>query len=193
MSDDLFSVFRSNVRNLDDLTQRNLYYALHQLVYSNLFFLLNDHTLVEDAINEVFIKAMSHGPKTREDSNIKAWLKQVARNTAFDMLRKNKKYRQVFDLESVIDNEESSFLTISTVDPIEKIVEDMSRSASLIACLEQLKWEYRIVLYLKYIEDMPSKEIAHLLGIKEPLMSKRLKRAKAKLAELFLNEWGDES
>ncbi|MDQ0090739.1 RNA polymerase sigma-70 factor (ECF subfamily) [Paenibacillus anaericanus] len=193
MSDDLFSVFRSNVRNLDDLTQRNLYYALHQLVYSNLFFLLNDHTLVEDAINEVFIKAMHHGPKTREDSNIKAWLKQVARNTAFDMLRKNKKYRQVLDIESVIDNEDSTLLTISTVEPIEKIVEDMSRSASLIACLEQLKWEYRIVLYLKYIEEMPSKEIAHLLGIKEPLMSKRLKRAKAKLAELFLNEWGDES
>lgn len=106
--------------------------------------------------------------------------------------RKNKKYRQVLDIESVIDNEDSTLLTISTVEPIEKIVEDMSRSASLIACLEQLKWEYRIVLYLKYIEEMPSKEIAHLLGIKEPLMSKRLKRAKAKLAELFLNEW-DES
>lgn len=191
MSDDLFGVFRSNVRNLDDATQRNLYYALHQLIYSNLFFLLNDHNLVEDAINEVFIKAMKHGPKTREDSNIKAWLKQVARNTAYDILRKNKKCRQFTDIETVIDNEENELQLISIMDSVEKIVEDISRNQSLVECLKQLKWEYRIVLYLKYIEDLPSKEIARLLGIKEPLMSKRLKRAKAKLAELFLNKWGE--
>lgn len=190
MSDQLLTIFRSDIRNLDEITQKNLYFSLYNLIYPQLLFLLNDHGLAEDAINEVFIKAMKSGPKTKSDSNIKAWLKQIARNTAFDILRKNKKYRQVSDIENVIDTKNSKSFNGITED-IDKMIDNLIRTEAIHTCLSQLKWEYRVVLYLKYIEDKSSKEIANMLGIKEPVMSKRLKKARSALAELLTQTWGD--
>lgn len=190
MSEELLSVFRSDIRNLDEITQKNLYYALYQLTYPQLLFLLNDHALAEDAVNEVFIKAMRSGPKTKPDSNIKAWLKQIARNTAFDILRKNKKYRQFSEIENVIDTKNSKSFNGITED-IDKMIDNLIRTESISTCLGLLKWEYRVVLYLKYIEDKSSKEIAKMLGIKEPVMSKRLKKARSALAEVLTQTWGD--
>ena len=190
MSDQLLIIFRSDIRNLDEITQKNLYFSLYNLTYPQLLFLLNDHGLAEDAVNEVFIKAMKSGPKTKPDSNIKAWLKQIARNTAFDILRKNKKYRQVSDIENVIDTKNSKSFNGITED-IDKMIDNLIRSEAIHTSLSQLKWEYRVVLYLKYIEDKSSKEIANMLGIKEPVMSKRLKKARSALAEVLTQTWGD--
>lgn len=190
MSDQLLIIFRSDIRNLDEITQKNLYFSLYNLTYPQLLFLLNDHGLAEDAVNEVFIKAMKSGPKTKPDSNIKAWLKQIARNTAFDILRKNKKYRQVSDIENVIDTKNSKNFNGITED-IDKMIDNLIRSEAIHTSLSQLKWEYRVVLYLKYIEDKSSKEIANMLGIKEPVMSKRLKKARSALAEVLTQTWGD--
>ena len=190
MSDQLLIIFRSDIRNLDEITQKNLYFSLYNLTYPQLLFLLNDHGLAEDAVNEVFIKAMKSGPKTKPDSNIKAWLKQIARNTAFDILRKNKKYRQVSDIENVIDTKNSKNFNGITED-IDQMIDNLIRSEAIHTSLSQLKWEYRVVLYLKYIEDKSSKEIANMLGIKEPVMSKRLKKARSALAEVLTQTWGD--
>lgn len=190
MSDQLLIIFRSDIRNLDEITQKNLYFSLYNLTYPQLLFLLNDHGLAEDAVNEVFIKAMKSGPKTKPDSNIKAWLKQIARNTAFDILRKNKKYRQVSDIENVIDTKNSKSFNGITED-IDQMIDNLIRSEAIHTSLSQLKWEYRVVLYLKYIEDKSSKEIANMLGIKEPVMSKRLKKARSALAEVLTQTWGD--
>ncbi|MNJ52692.1 ECF RNA polymerase sigma factor SigR [compost metagenome] len=134
---------------------------------------------------------MKSGPKTKPDSNIKAWLKQIARNTAFDILRKNKKYRQFSEIENVIDTKNSKSFNGITED-IDKMIDNLIRTESITTCLELLKWEYRVVLYLKYIEDKSSKEIAKMLGIKEPVMSKRLKKARSALAEVLTQTWGDD-
>lgn len=190
MDDALFSLFRSDVRKLDPLTQRNLFLSFRELVFRNVFFILNDRSLTEDAIQESFIKAMKNGPKTAYDSNMKAWLKRVSRNTAYDIIRKNKKYCHNYDSEIVLNYEDhDSFLIGEATD---EIVESMLRSETLVEALNELKFEFRIVLVLRYIEDMSYKEISNELGISEQVMSKRLERAKKKLASIFLSKWGEQ-
>ncbi|MFM1655732.1 RNA polymerase sigma factor [Brevibacillus sp. B_LB10_24] len=189
MSDQLFSLFRSNVGDLDPLTQRNLFLAFRELAFQSVYFILNDRSLTEDAIQEAFIKAMVNGPRTRPDSNMKSWLKQVARNAAFDIIRKNKKYRQVSDLDSVMIYEENEQLR-DFPESTDEIVENMLRNESLVETLNELKVEYRIVLVLRYLEEMSYKEIAEELGITDQVLSKRLERARKKLADLFTQKWG---
>ncbi|MBD2845079.1 RNA polymerase sigma factor [Paenibacillus sp. IB182496] len=190
MSDPLFGLFRSNIRHLDEATQRRLFFAFRKLVYPGLVFLLGDHALAEDAVQEAFIKAMQRGPAMKHDTHIKAWLKQVARNAAIDLMRKNKKYRPILDPDSVIDNEEKPSLALPATS-VEEVVEQMIRNERLVEALQELKHEHRVALYLRYMEGLSIREIASLLHIRESASGKRLERAKARLAELFVRKWGD--
>jgi RNA polymerase sigma-70 factor (ECF subfamily) len=177
---------------LDEATQEKLFVAFRDLVYPSLLFLLNHHEWAEDAVQDAFIRAMQHGYRILDNSNMIAWLKKIARNTAYDIIRKNKKYRPFSDLDtaSTIYESDSNY-AVSSVS-VEKAVETMIRNEQLLQTLNLMKWEDRIVLFLRYIEDMPNKDIALLLGIPGHVVNKRLERAKKKLANQFIRRWGED-
>ncbi|MDF2923923.1 MAG: subfamily polymerase sigma-24 factor [Paenibacillaceae bacterium] len=188
MNDALFTLFRSDIAKLDSLTQRNLFFSFRELVFRNLYFILNDWSLTEDAVQESFIKAMKKGPRIQYDSNIKAWLKQVARNTAYDMIRKNKKYCHVSDFDTVMTNDENEPHAVELTD---EYVEKMLRNEALTEALNELQHEFRVVLVLRYMEEMSYKEISNEVGISEQTAAKRVERAKKKLTNIFISKWGD--
>lgn len=156
-------------------------------MYRTVFFITADPNLTEDAVQEAFIKAIEKGPRTRKNSNMKAWIKQVSRNAAFDMIRKNKKYRHVSDVESVMIYDDSA-LTVPDIST--KVVTKMLHE-NVTEWLHELTVEHRIVLTLHYIEEMSYKEIVEELGITEHALAKRLERARKKLAELYVKRWGE--
>ncbi|MBD3918997.1 sigma-70 family RNA polymerase sigma factor [Paenibacillus sp. PR3] len=186
MDERILGLFRSNVRELDVLTQRNLFLAYRELVFRYIYLILRDHALTEDVIQEGFIKAMESGPKTKVDSNINAWLMQVTRRTAIDFIRKNKKYHLVFDLESVITYEGNGQIN-STHELVEKTVQN----ELLLESLNELTLNQRIILVMRYMENMSYKEIAKELDINEHALGKRIERAKKTLASLFKGKWGE--
>ncbi|MCL6460109.1 MAG: RNA polymerase sigma factor, partial [Gorillibacterium sp.] len=98
--DDLY-LLRTDIYALDYEKQRRLFQSFRTCVYRDLYFLLGEHALAEDVLQESFMKAIKNGPKLRHDSNLTAWSRQVGRNTAYDFMRKNKKYRQMVDIEDV--------------------------------------------------------------------------------------------
>lgn len=183
-------LLRQGFRSLEADTQREVFHAFRQLVYQDIYFLLHDHALTEDVIQEAFLKAVSKAPKTRENSNMKAWVRQVARNTAYDMLRKNKRFRHVQPLSSVSDNEEADGIFVSQED-VEEIVVRMLRDQTLHEAIRELKLEYRVVLLLYYIAGLSYAEIVQETGISEQVLTQRLARARKKLASQFSGKWGD--
>ena len=190
MSESLFFLFRSNFYALDEQTQRNLFLSFRELVYRDVLFLLNDPGLAEDSIQNAFMKIIEHGPKTRADSNMPAWLRRVARNAALDLLRKNKKYRQMFGLERVNTNEELS--CASAVDTaIDERVERAIRDEALHQAIGELSPDHRTVILLHYIMEKPYQEIVRELGITEQVLTQRLARARKRLAQLFRLKWSD--
>jgi RNA polymerase sigma-70 factor, ECF subfamily len=188
LGETLFSLFRSEVGDLDSLTQHNLYSAFSKLVFSNVLLIINDRSLTEDVIQEAFIKAMKNGPYISIDFNMTAWLKKIAKNTAIDMIRKNKNYRQVYPLESLIHYKENGLRSSSTT---EEIADRLSQKENLIETLNELKFEFRVVLVLRYFNEMSTKELAKQLNITESALSKRLERARNKLLELFIQRNGE--
>ena len=148
-----------------------------------------DHALTEDVIQEAFFKAVQSGPATRPDSNMTAWLRKLSRNTAYDMLRKNKKYRHTMSVDSVILDEHLEYPELPSV-TVEEIVEKMIRDETLLKAVQDLKFDYRIVLFLHYIMELTYAEISVELGISEQVLTQRLARARKKLASHFVTKWG---
>lgn len=190
MSEPLFFLFRSHFYGLDADTQKKLFLSFRELVYRDVLFLLNDPGLAEDAIQNAFMKIIEHGPKTRTDSNMSAWLRTVARNSALDLIRKNKKYRQMFDLERVNTNEELSCAAAVEM-AIDERVERAIRDEALHQAIGELSTDHRTVILLHYIMEKPYQEIVRELGITEQVLTQRLARARKKLAQLFRLKWSD--
>ncbi|MDF2926999.1 MAG: subfamily polymerase sigma-24 factor [Paenibacillaceae bacterium] len=185
-----YVLLRHNIHTLDAETQRQVFFSFRQLVYRDIYFLLRDHALTEDVIQEAFMKAIVKASKTHDNSNMRAWLRQVSRNTAYDMLRKNKRFRHVTGLSSVNRNEETESPLVSP-DDVEDAVEQMLRDEALHEAMGELKYEYRLVLFLYYIAGLSYAEITQEIGITEQVLTQRLARARKKLAAQFSGKWGD--
>jgi RNA polymerase sigma-70 factor (ECF subfamily) len=190
LSEQLYILFRKDVRGEDETTQRELFSAFRELVYKDIYFLLNDHALTEDVIQESFLKAITHGAKTKVDSNMKAWLKRVSRNAAYDLLRKGKNHRHHVDIDSVNEIESARHETAPGYCPEEAMLRTL-RDEALFQSINALKHEYKTVLLLHYILDMSYTEIGEELGISVQVLTQRLARARKKLAGLFTEQWGD--
>ncbi|WP_187274411.1 RNA polymerase sigma factor [Paenibacillus sp. N3.4] len=192
MSDQLFVLFRSDFDRLDIGIQRKLFLSFRELVYRELLFITNDPYLVDDIIQTSFHKVITGGPRIKNDSNIKAWLKQIARNTTYDFLRKNKKYRHDFALDYVNTYEDVSFELSASEVQIDVFVEKSVRDELLHKSINELKFENRVVILLFYFLGLSYREIQQELGISEDVLAKRLERARKKLAQIFSKRWSEE-
>ncbi|MEC0147489.1 sigma-70 family RNA polymerase sigma factor [Paenibacillus alginolyticus] len=184
----MFSLFRSDVYKLNSSIQRTLFITFRDFVYKKIYFMTRDHEMTEDVIQESFIKALRAGPRLKQDSNLRAWVSQISRNTTYDFIRSTQKYSENIHLEFVMNSNESDLISQEVV---ERSVETLIRNETLLEAIQELKYEYRIALLLYYIEELSYKEIIKELGISHDVLMKRLSRARIMLAQVFINKWGD--
>lgn len=155
--------------------------------------ILDDPMLAEDVIQEAFYKIISISPTIKHSSNFNAWITKVTKNTAYDMLRKGKIKLNIYlsDISEVKNffAIENSFALEST----DLLVEKKIRNEILMSLLDNLKYDYKIVLYLHYIKDLSYQEIADKLGISQNVLRQRLVRARKKLAYNFSILWSIET
>jgi RNA polymerase sigma-70 factor (ECF subfamily) len=60
----------------------------HRAVYQYLLQMLRDRALCEDLVQDVFLKVLRKAERFRGEGTFKGWLFNIARNIAFDHLRK---------------------------------------------------------------------------------------------------------
>lgn len=182
------SFLRYGFQQLDHQSQKLTYQSYRKFIYHDIYFLLRNHELTEDVIQESFLKVIASSPKSQNPVKIKAWLKQISRNTAFDYLRKNKKYQSLSNLESM--DEEELFASAAETAVADQ-VEEQIRDEMLHEALNQLNARYRNVLFRYYVEDKSHRELARELGISEQASAQLLVRARKKLRYYFCKRWVD--
>lgn len=109
---------------------------------------------VEDLVQDVFIKAIDRYDSFKGDSSPKTWLITIARNLAIDEARK-KKRRDWRRLITAYDNPIDA-------SPEEKQLVSESR-LELHQAIAGLKTDYRDVVILRGIEELPVTETADIL------------------------------
>ncbi|MGV2644865.1 sigma-70 family RNA polymerase sigma factor, partial [Clostridium perfringens] len=120
-----------------------------------------DHAAVEDIIQESFIKVITSKPNFETESKMRGWLRVVAKNSTMNYLRKNKKYRNQVDVESVFINEEDVAVSSTNV---EHQVESNMLEESIEHYLDQLKPEYKLLIEYRWKHSLTYREIAELLN-----------------------------
>ena len=115
------------------------------------------------------------------DERLRAWLIRVTVNECRNLWR-TLWHRRV-ELREVGD---------ADTPPYEEPAFSEPAHEQLYAALGELPEKCRIVVHLFYFEDMGTREIATVLGIKEPTVRTRLVRARKLLKQTLKEAWDDE-
>lgn len=142
----------------------------HQTALLRLCYLyLHDVHLAEDAVQETFIKAYRTLDTFRSASSEKTWLTRIAMRTCCDM-RRSFWFRRM-----------DRRITPEML-PDQASEADEDESALTLAVMNLPRREREVVL-LYYYQDMNMTDIADALGLTQPTVSYRLRRAREKLRQ----------
>lgn len=118
----------------------------------------------EDITQDVFIKVWKNIRKfDSSKSSFKTWLFTIARNTAFDFLRK-KKSITFSDLETGLDGEYFSNTIVDESLMPDEVLQKFQDVEFLNNLLSKLPIQYQAVLTLYYQEEMTFSEVGNILG-----------------------------
>ena len=146
-----------------------IYKERKQELFRFLYVLLGDKQSAEDALQDTFLKAYLHRSKYIEMQQEKAWLYQIARNTAYDMLRKRRR-------EFPIEKEQ-----LNDVIEMDAHHEDVHEHLIFIEMIADLNEVEREIVSLKIIAGLTHQEIAKVLHMTTGSVKKRYERALNKL------------
>lgn len=140
-----------------------------------------DNDAVQDLVQDTFLKAFNRMDQLDDPTKYHAWIKQIARNTALDYLKKSKAilFSELYDDDSIpieIEDEDLSHLP--------DVALDKQESARLLReILDSLPQMQRTVLSLHYIQDIPVKEVAAILGRSENTIKVQLHKGRKNLEQ----------
>jgi len=135
-----------------------------------------DWTLAEDCAQEALALALEKWPADGVPTNPGGWLMTVARNRAIDVLRRASVERRKLQELAVLAEAEPS------TGPTSEVVDDRLRLI-FTCCHPALAPEARVALTLRTIGGVPTADIARAFLVTESAMTRRLTRAKAKIAQ----------
>ena len=114
------------------------------VVFRSALSLVGDRELAEDIAGQVFLEAIEGIRRYRDrGAPLAAWLLAITRHRSLDALRKRRREERT----EVVPLEAPPF----TANPA-------------LAALGQLTPEQREVIHLRFVEDLPLEEVAHLTG-----------------------------
>ncbi len=142
-------------------------------LYGYIFKQLRNKEDSEDVLQEVFLKVYRSLDKYDTEQNFTSWIITITRNTIIDHFRKTKpKNELIYDLD-IIDMKTP-----------EKVVIADAFSESLDEMINQLPEKYRVLIILKYFEELSYEEISEQLGIQVKKIRWQLHQARKKLMKL---------
>jgi RNA polymerase sigma-70 factor, ECF subfamily len=149
----------------------------HARIVAALIRVTGDWTLAEDCAQEALAAALERWPVDGVPANPGGWLMTVARNRAIDVLRRASVERRKLQQLAV--------LATPGEEPAPEggdVVDDRLRLI-FTCCHPALPLEARVALTLRTIGGVPTGDIARAFLVTESTMTRRLTRAKSKIAE----------
>lgn len=149
-------------------------------VYGKCLSILRNEDEARDAVQDIFVKIMLNLVNFGEKSQFSTWVYSITYNFCIDLIRKRKKEKTLFseDIEKAPDVPEDD---VPDEFMLEMDVKYLKR------VLEELPTGDRMILLMKYQDDLSIKEIAETIDKTESAVKMKIKRAKHKAQELYLS------
>ena len=155
-------------------------------VYSFLNSRVSNTNLAEELAIETFAKAFDRIHSFDENKSFGAWILTIAKNHHIDRYRKSKHLQ-----ENQKETDEVSCFEFSDLEPSpEDLMIENQNLELVLTLIKSLKKEYRIILKLRYFEDLSYKEIEEKLNESASTVRVKIFRAKKMLASLLNKDAG---
>ncbi|MBK8501731.1 MAG: sigma-70 family RNA polymerase sigma factor [Saprospiraceae bacterium] len=165
-------------RNHCRLMQEELYERYVDKVYFKCISIVKDAHLAQDLTHDILVKVLIRLLDFKSTSPFYGWVSAIAYNSCMTLLKQRSRHRTL-DLDSAdtdvteesIENENSELREMQ-LDQLEKIMEELNEKD-------------RLILLMRYQDDMSVVEIGQILELGDSAVKMRLKRSRDRLAELF--------
>ncbi|MGH6867717.1 MAG: RNA polymerase sigma factor [Methylocella sp.] len=176
-SDDAELVRRALAR--DDKAFRTIMERHNRRLYRIARSILQNDSEAEDAVQEAYVKALTHLSAFRGDSTLATWLSRIAMNEALGRLRRE---RLAVDMETFEAQRTKAQIikfpqTVSSDDP-ERTMAQREILRLVERATDNLPEIFRIVFMTRVIEGMSIEETASLLDLQPDTVKTRLHRAR---------------
>ena len=137
----------------------------------------------EDAMQEALIRTYRHVGQVRDPEAFRPWLYRTVRNAC--LMNRRRRVNEPRVLES-LDPGAAEGGGLDPRDPgksPEQLAENTRLRADLRHALAALPAPYRVIVFLREMEGLSTREVAHVLGISEDNVKTRLHRARVALQD----------
>ena len=159
-----------------------------QPLYFHIRKMIKEQELLEDLVQEVFIKAFKNLNSYSNEYAFSTWLYRIATNHTIDYLRKRKLQTlsindplKTKDGEMEVQLPDNSFATDSRI--IKK-----ERKAILTKAIEELPEKYRMVIEMRHMEERSYQEISEFLDIPLGTVKAHIFRARELLYKALIDK-----
>lgn len=163
----------------DDEAYTYIYRQYSQALYAYGMHFTSDKGLVEDCIQDVFIKIFQNRKHLQSTDNIKLYLFIALKNKLFNVFRKDIKYYQIDSLEPVFTAE----YTIE--DEIIENEKEQFLNNKMIRMLEVLSPRQKEIIFYRFVEGLSYEEICQIMDMNYQSTQNLIQRSLKKLRTTF--------
>lgn len=163
----------------DDEAYTYIYRQYSQALYAYGMHFTSDKGLVEDCIQDVFIKIFQNRKHLQSTDNIKLYLFIALKNKLFNVFRKDIKYYQIDSLEPVFTAE----YTIE--DEIIENEKEQFLNDKMIRMLDVLSPRQKEIIFYRFVEGLSYEEICQIMDMNYQSTQNLIQRSLKKLRTTF--------
>ncbi len=149
-------------------------------VYNLCYRMLGNAAEAEDAAQETFVRVYTHLKAYDPQQKLTSWILSVASHYCIDRLRRRR--IRWLSLDELVQTRPLAGDAVRA----EETVMERESCAEVRDMLQTLPADYRLVIVLRYWQDLSYVEIARVVGSTEGAIKSRLHRARRMLAERLI-------
>jgi RNA polymerase sigma factor (sigma-70 family) len=140
--------------------------------------ILGDAEEVKDAVQETFLRVFRHLAQYDERRDFMGWLFRITVNVCRDRLSRSRKRTSVFTTLEDAD-------TVAASCDLDGALDARHELARLTRAIDSLPEKERLALILRDVEELPTEEVAEILGSRPSTIRVQIHSARAKLRRLM--------
>ncbi len=150
-------------------------------IFQTAYYLTKNEADAKDLTQDTLLRIYQKFDTYQGQASVRVWAQRITTNLFLDKLRKKK--AQLFSL----DEHEAYQYIPEDGSSVEEQVEDHMKNLEVRDAVMQLPEQYKLVIVLRYLQDMTYREISETLEIPENTVKTHLFRARKLLKDMLLS------
>lgn len=182
MDDKQIELIIDSVRNGDTQQFGQIVIYYQKKLFSYIYCIVNKTQDAEDILQDTFVTAIRKINQYKQNTQFSAWLYRIARNLAYDTLKKRKRFIlfERNDIENMLEN------SLPDIDMYE------GQDQRINKVFNRLTFHEKNILVLRIYEEKTYEEIAYITKMGQSASRKQYERARKKFIRLYSELYKEE-